>query len=130
MRRPFGGNAATVLVDETGINGGAVVHWWTSEVGGTEVTDLVAADGVTPIPPGGVVSDTNGVVPDFYGPDETTRLYADAGRGRVLVLANDLDQRIANTEAAVTSLAARVTTVEQTGGGGGGVTGGFDGGTT
>jgi hypothetical protein len=121
MRHPFGGAATTVLVDDQGVDAATAVHLYLAPIGGTEVTDLVQTDGVTVIPPGTLASDNTGTVraPDggeFLGPDGVSRLWFDAGRGRVLVLANDLDQRIDVLEATVAALPA--------GGVGGGSSGG------
>lgn len=119
MRHSFGGAATTVLVDDQGIDAATVVHLYLVPVGGTEVTDIVQTDGVTAIAPGMLASDNSGTVPEFMGPDGVSRLYFDAGRGRVLVLCNDLDQRVVALESAM----AGVQSTLASGGTGGGAPG-------
>lgn len=133
MRRPFAGTAATVLVDETGTNGGAQVTAWTSPDGGSQITDLQATDG-TPVVDGEITADNNGFIAEFLGPDDDTdSLYLDAGAGvRVLVQANDSLDRTRQLEQTVGDLLQTVQSLQQGGvGGGAGIPDGsvLDGGT-
>ncbi|MDX2681114.1 hypothetical protein [Streptomyces soliscabiei] len=66
------GNAATLQPSTT-------VTCWNADVGGTQYTDLTDTDGTTPL--ASLVSDSNGAVPEFYGPDGVTEMYLDANAG-------------------------------------------------
>jgi hypothetical protein len=72
---------------------------WTAQSGGEQVTDLLTLDGAE-IETGIIVADDDGNIPQFQGPDnDTTKLWADGGRERVALVANDLDVSVANAEA-------------------------------
>lgn len=74
---------------------GVTVTAYLDPVGGAALTDLVSTDGVTPIPDGELVTDVNGAIPEFYGPDGVTAVYLDAGNGRRRTLATSLGDEVA-----------------------------------
>jgi hypothetical protein len=86
-------------------NNAATVTFANAETGGSSVTDLLAADGVTPIT--SVTTAADGTLPVFYGPDGTTQLWAivPGAASRRLILATDVNAtyipRAAGTTAAV-----------------------------
>lgn len=66
------GNAAT-------LEPGAVVTCWNASIGGSQYTDLTDTDGTTPLPT--LFADSNGAVPEFFGPDDVIEMYLDANGG-------------------------------------------------
>lgn len=103
-RRPFAGTGETVLIGAQGVEAGATVTAYGAEVGGSPVTDLQRPDG-TPIPSGLLQADNDGRIAQFLGPpDDTGRLWLDAGKGRFLVVANDLDQQVAALQQTVAAI--------------------------
>lgn len=84
----FGGTSddylfSTVLVGTNqllALGGSATVTFWTLQVGGTQITDLLVGGS-----PATSVTTSNGHLPAFQGPDMTTQMWADAGGGRVLL---------------------------------------------
>lgn len=111
-RRRFAGDADSVLIDTTGrpIPGGAATLW-TAQSGGTQVTDIRAADGVTAIAGGLLYGTDSGLLPMFYGPDGVNELWVDGGRGRLLLEATDLASRLAAIEVVLANTAAGGTVV-------------------
>ena len=85
------------------------VTFWDAPVGGTRVTDLVDASG-TPIADGVVITNDEGALPQFYGPDGVTLLYADAGGTRRAILAMDVGSAVATAQAAQVGLAGHEAT--------------------
>lgn len=81
----FGGIADYVIApDESGrasLVAGVPVSAWSAASGGTQHTDLLAADGVTPLLDSQLVTDANGAIPEFFGPDGVQSLYLDAAGG-------------------------------------------------
>ena len=61
------------------LGAGVTFGVWTARTGGTDVTmDCLDDGGITPLVP---IADPDGKRPYFYGPDEATTLYIDAGLG-------------------------------------------------
>lgn len=88
---------------------GVTVTCWSAQSGGSQYTDLVDNTGV---PVSSITSDAaTGEIPPFQGPDnedggpEVVALWADAGAGRMLMVATDLGD-------AVTDLTARMASAE------------------
>lgn len=81
-RFQFGRGIADYVVRPTdglwGIAPNTVVTFWDSQTEGTQYTDLLDAGG-TPITE--IVTDANGGVPSFSGPDEVEGMWAEAGGG-------------------------------------------------
>lgn len=102
----FGGDPATVTTDSTGnVVGGAEFLVYDALTAGRRVTDLVAADGQTPLP-GRVASLTSSEASTaedvgriiFYAPDVYTVLYLDSGQGdRWAVQASAIGQMISTS---------------------------------
>lgn len=106
--------------------GGVEVTFWNAEVGGTRYTDLLDVDGV---PITSVFSSDGGdgrevgTIPPFQGPEDVTRMWAQAGDGpRALIMATDVGDMaaaaIAQAEAAeqlASAMSADLETVKQTG---------------
>lgn len=63
----------TQPVDAAGFPAAVVLTVWSAQVGGVQLTDLRAADGVTPITQ--VVVPVDGQVPVFYGPEGLTEVW-------------------------------------------------------
>lgn len=57
------------------------VTFWDAPTGGNQYTDLLDLGG-TPIPDGVVETNSDGALPQFYGPEDVVILYADAGGDR------------------------------------------------
>lgn len=80
MRALFGGDP--MLTETNGIvrlnKSSRTLTFYDAETGGAQVTDLLDGDGTTAI---STVTTTGAVVPPFYGPDNVTLLWADAGDG-------------------------------------------------
>lgn len=97
--RSFGAGPSDVATDPTGrIVGGAEFKVYSTMVGGQRITDLVDADGETPLP-GIVTSATANDVEDptdvgrifFFAPDTYSLLYLDNGTGqRWAIMARDI----------------------------------------
>lgn len=92
---------------------------WSADVGGTQYTDFTARDGVSPV---SLVTDANGLLPVFRGPDLVETVYVDTGAAQrfPLFACDELSyvlDRFRNTEA-VAAAASSPTP----GGGGTGVT--------
>lgn len=86
MARHLYGSVADYVItvgadDVATLQPGVTVTCWSAPVGGSQYTDLVETDGVTPITAGELTADTDGSVPAFYGPDGVTLLYYDANGG-------------------------------------------------
>lgn len=98
-RRPFGGTPADLVQDRYGnARSGVAVTFWTAKTGGSQVTDIQTAAGGATSPAGTIVTGSDGVV-SLLGPaDGTASLWADAGGGRVLMLATDDPSRLAALE--------------------------------
>jgi hypothetical protein len=78
---------------------GATITAWDSPTNGTQITDLLAADGTTAIDhissADGTGDDALGQCPAFYGPDNVTNLWLSANGGpRVLASATDLSDDV------------------------------------
>lgn len=87
-------NAATLQPNTT-------VTCWNQVTGGTQLTDLMDVDGVTPLAGGTVITDATGHIPEFYGPDGIRSLYIDAGDGagpRVRTVATDVGEDLTDLE--------------------------------
>lgn len=104
-RNSFGGGAGDFAVKVVGttlqVSPSAAVSMWSLQTGGTQYTDLKAADGVTSIST--VTTSAVGAIPVFFGPDSVSLMWADAGGP------------------------ARVKLLSDSGGGGGTFTGDFSG---
>lgn len=93
-RRKFGGSNADWTFAYGGFSPdsllrspGATVTFWSALVGGTQYTDLQNT-GFSPIT--SVTTDSNGEMPEFYGPSGIWRMAADAGGGtRRWIVAQD-----------------------------------------
>lgn len=83
----------------------AVVSFWSAASGGTQYSDLLdlSSSSIT-----AVTSDSNGALPQFYGPDGITLMFADAGGDRRAVVAVDSGADIAANAAAVAAVSATV----------------------
>jgi len=97
----------------------ATITAWDAQTGGTQITDLLAADGTTPISyvqsADGSGDDQLGQIPAFYGPDDVVQLWLSANDGpRVLATASDLDLMVADTSAAIASFSSDLSTFENT----------------
>lgn len=125
-RYSFGGGAEDYVASNGRPRGGVTVTFWTARLGGTQITDLLDAEGVPAVE---VVSDDQGQLPVFYGPDGVSELWADAGGARVRLDTYDTDDlaedaaadaaaaavsaaAAAESAAVAAGLEARVTTVE------------------
>lgn len=104
-RHLFGGIADYVISvgasNQATLEPGASVTLWNMRSGGTQYTDLVDTDGVTPIS-STLTADAYGAIPEFYGPDNVEALYPDANGGsgpRRRMTAIDLDATIADLTA-------------------------------
>ena len=98
---------------------------WSAEEGGSQYTDLLQADGATPLPVAGSgkpFCDSNGKPPGLYGPDGVkTVLWRDTGSGSgprypmypsteiTAVLTNGVRTNVANTFTAAQAFTAAVT---------------------
>jgi hypothetical protein len=82
-RYRFGGIADYVVGLGTGnaavLRPGVTVTCWNADFGGTQHTDLTDTDGTTPLV--SLVTDGNGAIPQFFGPDGVTEMYLDANGG-------------------------------------------------
>lgn len=94
--------------------GVAGITAWTAEESGTQVTDLLDADGVA-VPGGLLSSDGFGRI-DFFGPDttpETVLLWLDAGAGiRQQIIAPDAIQQIGTVAASAAANAAAIAALQ------------------
>ncbi|WP_063886224.1 MULTISPECIES: glycerophosphodiester phosphodiesterase [unclassified Streptomyces] len=91
-RNLFGGTTADAAEDSVGarVPGATGTVWNGLSEGATQVTDLRDQNnGVITT----LTADANGMVPPFYGPDGTERLYADFGAGRVALVATNVGER-------------------------------------
>lgn len=86
-RADFGGGASDFLFSQTAGNlvrlGSGTLTLWDSEVGGTRYTDLVVGGSAA----SEVTVGSDGQIPTFQGPDEVYEMWADAGGGRVQLVA-------------------------------------------
>jgi len=89
----------TLLVPDT------VVTFWTDATAGSQYTDLLDLTSAAIM---SVTTDANGAIPQFYGPDSVTIMYADAGGDRRAVVAVDLGADITTNTTAVASLQGSV----------------------
>jgi hypothetical protein len=98
--------------------GGSDVTCWSDQTGGTQYTDLLDGDGVTPITSvttsaGGVGVYTIGQIPLFYGPDSISGMWISADLGpRVWLPSNDLDARVTANEDEVANNGNRLDALE------------------
>ncbi|NYV72994.1 SGNH/GDSL hydrolase family protein [Streptomyces sp. UH6] len=85
MRYLFGGIADYVIApgeaNVATLTAGVTVTAWDAATGGTQHTDLLGADGVSPILGGALTTDDDGAIPEFFGPDGVSSLYLDANGG-------------------------------------------------
>lgn len=98
------GDAVTVgsiTGNETLLVPGVTVTFWPSATGGSQYTDLLDSAN-TPIT--SVVTDTTGALPQFWGPDGVTVLYADAGGARRALTPIDLGADLATNSSAIATL--------------------------
>lgn len=93
-RRRFGGSMGdwvfTFFGDQLDRASGVTITFYDALTGGSPVSELTTILGA---PITSVTSDANGEIPEFYGPDGVTELYADANGGlgpRRRMLASDL----------------------------------------
>jgi len=88
-RRTFGGTAADFLTDSRGnVESGGVGTVWTARTGGTQITDLLDANGA-PVTTVSALASPEGMVL-FSGPDDgTSVVWVDFGGGRVKMVAHD-----------------------------------------
>lgn len=86
-RYRFAGGPADYVASNGRPRVGVVVTFWTAQTGGAQVTDLLAADGTTPVT--SVTSGAEGAIPVFFGPDGVVELWALAGGARVRLEAWD-----------------------------------------
>lgn len=109
MRYQFGGGIAdwvfaTVSVSGTNdlaqVAGGSTVTFFNAETGGTQYTDLLAADAtpITSVPSStGADGRATGQIPPFFGPDDVTVMWAQAGDGpRARIVAVNVDSAVAD----------------------------------
>jgi hypothetical protein len=87
---------------------------WDAEESGTQLTDLLDADGVA-IPGGIITASASGLI-DFFGPDttpETLLVWLDAGAGtRQRIIAADAIQQVGDIAAAAAANAAAITALQ------------------
>lgn len=109
-RHRFGGIADYVISKGTSdvatLEPATSVTCWNLASGGTQYTDLVQVDGVTPISGGTLTSDVNGAVPEFMGPNGVREVYFDASGGggpRRRALATDVGTDLSTLESTVTT---------------------------
>ncbi len=98
-RRPFGGGADAIVLDTDGeplaFTVGTV---WTQRSGGSQITDLADESGQ---PLDIFRADALGAIAPFLGPDNGREtLWVDFGRGRYLLTAPDVADRVESIEAA------------------------------
>lgn len=88
-RRTFGGTAADFLTDSRGnVESGGTGTVWTARTGGTQITDLLDANGA-PVTTVSALASPEGMVL-FSGPDDgTSVVWVDFGGGRVKMVASD-----------------------------------------
>ncbi|WP_225794801.1 glycerophosphodiester phosphodiesterase [Streptomyces aculeolatus] len=105
-RHLFGGVADYVIAlgtdDAATLQPGASVTCWNAISGGSQHTDLLTGVDSTPIEGGTLTADSNGAVPEFFGPDGVTELYFDANAGggpRRRAVATDLGSDISGVRA-------------------------------
>jgi hypothetical protein len=89
----------TLLVPST------LVTFWNAATAGSQYTDLQDLS-LTPIT--SVISDENGALPQFWGPDGITVLYADAGGDRRAITPIDLGVDVAANASAIATLQGTV----------------------
>lgn len=128
-RHTFGGDLTAwtfslgdVVTATSGVSGpqalirtGVTVTFWDAATGGNQYTDLLDSTGVaTPT----ITSDgTTGELPEFSGPDGVAVMYADAGAGRLRILASDIGDvaedllgRVADLETQIADVYAQLAT--------------------
>jgi glycerophosphoryl diester phosphodiesterase len=83
----FGGSLADFGIEPPSTNANDVIalvdaagEFWDSESGGSQYTDLLESDEVTPRST--IETDSDGFLVPFYGPDDVTFGYLDFGSGR------------------------------------------------
>lgn len=81
-RLAFGGGTADYLETASGRRVAGSVTMWTAATGGTQVTDLLVGG----VAVSAVTSDASGYLPELSGPDGVSKMYADGGGGRRVVL--------------------------------------------
>lgn len=88
-RRTFGGTAADFLTDSRGnVESGGTGTVWTARTGGTQITDLLDANGAAVTTVSALASPEGMVL--FSGPDDgTSVVWVDFGGGRVKMVAHD-----------------------------------------
>lgn len=112
-RHSFGGDLGAWTVTSGAGNAAvlasaATITFWTAKTGGSQLTDLAgAADGSSPMSQ--VITSTGsdgypvGSIPQFWGPDGVTSMWASANAGpRSLIQANDMLATVANVNVAQT----------------------------
>lgn len=84
------------------------VTFWSDPSTGTQYTDLLdlTNSAIT-----GVTSDADGALPQFYGPDGITVMWADASGSRRLIIATDLGTDVGTLQSTVATLQATVDTL-------------------
>lgn len=109
-RHRFGGIADYVIsagVDDVAtLEPSTTVTTWNLSSGGSQYTDLVETDGVTPVTGGALTTDSVGSVPEFLGPDGIREVYFDASGGsgpRRRALATDLGSDLTTVESDLSS---------------------------
>lgn len=85
--------AMEAVGDELRLRPGAVGTVWTARTGGSQLTDLLDRDAVTPITV--VTADADAIV-GFYGPDPVALVWVDFGFGRFAMTAIDLGTIVEN----------------------------------
>jgi hypothetical protein len=121
-RHLFGGSIADFVVapggsvtvdgitgNETLLVPGVVIQFYDAASAGNAITDL---EDLTLTAQTTVTTDINGAIPQFYGPDAVTLVWADANGGagpRRLMLATDSTADIATNTTAITTLQGTVT---------------------
>lgn len=92
-RNLFGGSASDVAEDAAGVRvpGAVGTVWDGASAGATQLTDLLDEQGA---PITQLTSDTNGMLPPFFGPDAVERLWVDFGAGKVALTSVTVGERL------------------------------------
>ncbi|MGW0821843.1 SGNH/GDSL hydrolase family protein [Streptomyces sp. NPDC002845] len=116
-RHRFGGVADYVIsvgVDDAAtLEPSTTVTAWNQADGGSEYTDLVEIDGTTPITT--LTSNTEGALPEFFGPDGVRSMYLDANGGagpRRRTVATDVGEDLSTVEMDLDALEASALTTD------------------
>lgn len=97
-RQLFGGSAADVAEDIDGsrVAGATGTVWDGSDSTAHQVTDMTTLEGL-PLPE--LISDSQGMIRQFYGPDGAQNLWVDFGEERIILTPTDLGVQLAAHEA-------------------------------